>query len=189
MRNEKKRLGKFLALILRHNPGVVGIQLDREGWADVEELIRGIQRTRTFSREQLEEIVRTDEKMRYSFNEDGTKIRANQGHSVPVDLGLQALEPPEVLWHGSARRFHDGIMALGLVPKSRLQVHLSSDYATAVKVGARHGDPIVYQVLSGRMYLDGYLFYRSQNGVWLTDHVPAAYLRLSPGEASGGTQA
>ena len=188
MRHKKKQIGKFLSLILRHNPDVVGIELDKNGWADVDELVRGIQKTRDFSRKELEEIVRTDEKMRYSFNEDGTKIRANQGHSVRVDLGLQPLEPPEVLWHGSARRFHDGIMESGLLPKSRLQVHLSSDYATAVKVGARHGEPIVYQVLSGRMHQDGYLFYLSSNGVWLTDHVPAAYLHLATSEASGGTQ-
>ena len=180
MRKKAKQMGKFLCLVLRHRPEVIGIRLDENGWADVDALIEGIRREHEFDRAMLEEIVATDEKMRYTFNEDGTKIRANQGHSVRVDLELEAIRPPEVLWHGSARRFHRSIMELGLLPRSRLQVHLSADYETAVKVGARHGEPIVYQVLSGQMDRDGYRFYRAKNGVWLTDRVPAAYLRPLP---------
>lgn len=170
------KLGKFLCLILRHRPETIGISLDRHGWADVDELIQGVGRKYAFSREVLEEIVRTDGKQRYSFSEDGTRIRANQGHSIPVDLELAPAEPPAVLWHGSARRFQASILEQGLLPQSRLQVHLSPDYATALAVGRRHGEPVVFQVQSGEMHRDGYLFYRAKNGVWLTDTVPPAYL-------------
>ena len=170
------RLGKFLCLILRHKPETVGITVDRRGWADVDELIRGVNKKYPFSRELLEEIVRTDAKQRYAFSEDGTKIRANQGHSLPVDLGLTPLDPPPVLWHGSARRFEASILEQGLLPQSRRQVHLSPDYETAVIVGRRHGEPIVFQVQCGEMRRDGFFFYRAENGVWLTDMVPPAYL-------------
>ncbi len=123
-----------------------------------------------------EEIVRTDEKQRCSFNEDKTKIRANQGHSVPVDVELIAATPPEVLYHGTGEKYVDSIETLGLIPKTRLYVHLSGDYDTAFKVGARHGKPRIYQVHSGKMAADGCTFYRSVNGVWLTKAVPAQYL-------------
>lgn len=172
----QRNLGKFLAYVLRHHPEVIGIELDAHGWADVDALLRGIARTRPFDREMLEEIVRTDEKQRYALSADGRKIRASQGHSIAVDLELEAQQPPDILWHGSATRFHDGIMKQGLQRMGRQYVHLSGDYATAVKVGARHGTPIVYQVLSGEMYADGYPFYRAENGVWLTEKVPAVYL-------------
>ena len=170
------KLGKFLCLIHRHKPEVIGITVDRHGWADVDELIRGVNRKYPFDRELLEEIVRTDAKQRYTFDEDGTKIRANQGHSLPVDLELAPLEPPPVLWHGSAERFRTSILEQGLLPQSRRQVHLSSDYETALTVGKRHGAPLVFQVQSGEMYRDGFLFYRAKNGVWLTDAVPPSYL-------------
>lgn len=170
------KLGKFLCLILRHKPEVIGITVDRHGWANVDELIRGVNRKYPFDRELLEEIVRTDAKQRYTFDEDGTKIRANQGHSLPVDLELAPLEPPPVLWHGSAERFRTSILEQGLLPQSRRQVHLSSDYETALTVGKRHGAPLVFQVQSGEMYRDGFLFYRAKNGVWLTDAVPPSYL-------------
>lgn len=170
------KLRKFLCLILRHKPEVIGITVDRHGWADVDELIRGVNRKYPFDRELLEEIVRTDAKQRYTFDEDGTKIRANQGHSLPVDLELAPLEPPPVLWHGSAERFRTSILEQGLLPQSRHQVHLSSDYETALTVGKRHGAPLVFQVQSGEMYRDGFLFYRAKNGVWLTDAVPPSYL-------------
>lgn len=131
------KLGKFLCLILRHKPEVIGITVDRHGWADVDELIRGVNRKYPFDRELLEEIVRTDAKQRYTFDEDGTKIRANQGHSLPVDLELAPLEPPPVLWHGSAERFRTSILEQGLLPQSRHQVHLSSDYETALPLSFR----------------------------------------------------
>ncbi len=167
---------KYISLILRHHPEVIGITLDEHGWADAEQLIRGVQRTRTFDREMLKEIVRTDEKQRYSFSPDGTRIRANQGHSVPVDVELTVEEPPEYLYHGTGQKYVKSIDQTGLVPKGRLYVHLSKDVDTAVKVGSRHGQPVIYRVSSGRMKRDGHVFYRSVNGVWLVKAVPVEYL-------------
>lgn len=171
-----KETSKYISLILRHKPEAIGITLDEHGWADVEELIRGVGKTHPLTMETLEEIVRTDEKQRYSFNEDHTLIRANQGHSIPVDVELEEVQPPEYLYHGTGEKYTASIEIEGLLPKSRLYVHLSEDLETAVKVGARHGKPVVYRVLSGRMAEEGYRFYRSVNGVWLTKAVPAAYL-------------
>ncbi len=168
---------KFMSLILRHKPEAIGIRLDEHGWAKVDELIAGIAKTRKFNMEMLEEIVRTDEKQRYSFSEDKKRIRANQGHSVPVDVELEEAEPPEELWHGTGEKYESSIDAQGLIPKSRLYVHLSKDRETAVKVGQRHGKPVLYIVRSGEMRRDGYRFYLSQNGVWLTKKVPAKYLK------------
>lgn len=168
---------KFMSLILRHKPEAIGIRLDEHGWAKVDELIAGIAKTRKFNMELLEEIVRTDEKQRYSFSEDKKRIRANQGHSVPVDVELEEAEPPEELWHGTGEKYESSIDAQGLIPKSRLYVHLSKDRETAVKVGQRHGKPVLYIVRSGEMRRDGYRFYLSKNGVWLTKKVPAKYLK------------
>ncbi|MCB7318815.1 RNA 2'-phosphotransferase [Lacrimispora sp. 210928-DFI.3.58] len=176
---DMNKTSKFISLILRHKPEVIGITLDEHGWADVEKLVAGIQRTQAFDMEMLEEIVRTDHKQRYSFNEDKTLIRANQGHSVPVDVELSVIKPPEVLYHGTGQKYVDSIDKIGLIPKSRLYVHLSGDIDTAVKVGSRHGKPVVYRVASGRMEEDGYVFYRSVNGVWLTKEVPVSYLEKS----------
>ena len=172
-----KENSKFLALILRHKPETIDISLDERGWADVDALIVGIAKTRPFDRGMLEEIVRTDEKQRYSFNEDKTLIRANQGHSIPVDIGLEKKNPPPILYHGTGKKYVESIEAQGLLPKSRLYVHLSADLQTAVKVGSRHGTPVVYQIDTDRMAADGYDFYLSANGVWLTKTVPAAYLK------------
>lgn len=169
----------FLSLILRHKPEVIGITLDEHGWADVEALTAGIGQTRPFTGEMLEEIVRTDNKQRYSFNEDHTLIRANQGHSIPVDVELPVMEPPEYLWHGTGQKYTASIDCRGLIPKSRLYVHLSADQGTAVNVGARHGQPVVYRVHSGRMHRDGMVFFRSVNGVWLVKEVPVEYLEKS----------
>lgn len=171
-----KDTGKFISLILRHKPAVIGINLDEHGWAKVDELIDGVAKTRPFNMEMLERIVRTDDKQRYSFNEDKTLIRANQGHSVKVDVELEQKLPPEILWHGTGEKYVEFIDKEGLLPKSRLYVHLSGDYDTAVKVGSRHGKPVVYEVNAGQMQQDGYVFYRSVNGVWLTKHVPKVYL-------------
>ena len=174
--NKNNSTSKFISLILRHRPEVIGITLDEHGWANVDELLAGINRTRPLDMAGLEEIVRTDEKQRYSFNADKTKIRANQGHSVPVDLELQPVTPPTLLYHGTGEKFVPSIEARGLIPKTRLYVHLSGDYDTARKVGARHGSPRVYQINAARMAADGYVFYRSVNGVWLTKAVPPQYL-------------
>lgn len=175
------KTSKYLSLILRHKPEAAGITLDEHGWAGVEELIAGIQKTRKFDREMLEEIVRTDNKQRYSFNEDRTKIRANQGHSISVDVELPVTEPPQILWHGTGEKYAASIDRTGLLPKGRLYVHLSGDRETAVKVGSRHGRPVVYQVDSAQMAADGLLFYRSVNGVWLTERVPVKYLKKQRG--------
>lgn len=167
---------KFISLILRNHPEVIGITLDEHGWANADELIAGIAKTRPMNRAILEEIVRTDSKQRYSFNEDRTLIRANQGHSIPVDVELPEAEPPEYLWHGTGKKSVASIDAQGLRPMSRLYVHLSADEATAKKVGIRHGKPVLYRVRSGQMRRDGITFYRSVNGVWLVKEVPAQYL-------------
>ncbi len=171
------KISKFIALILRHEPEVIGISLDEHGWTDVGELLKGLSMTKyRIEMADLERIVEEDEKTRYSFNEDMTKIRANQGHSVAVDVELEKKEPPEVLWHGTAERFSEAIEKEGLKPMSRLYVHLSADYDTAVKVGQRHGKPAVFTVSSGKMAENGYEFFLSENGVWLTKEVPPEYL-------------
>lgn len=168
-----------MSLILRHKPKVIGISLDEHGWASVSDLINGIAKSNNgFDMTALEEIVRTDNKQRYSFNEDKTLIRANQGHSIPVDVELEECKPPEFLWHGTGEKYVESINKDGLIPKSRLYVHLSKDSETAENVGKRHGKPIVYKVFSGRMYEDGIKFYLSKNGVWLTKMVPAKYLKI-----------
>lgn len=168
---------KYLSLILRHKPEAAGITLDEHGWANVAELIEGVRKSRPFDMEMLEEIVRTDEKRRYSFNEDKTLIRANQGHSIPVDVELPVVAPPEILYHGTGEKYVSSIDQQGLLPRSRLYVHLSGDAETARKVGSRHGKPVIYEVLSGKMAKDGFTFYRSVNGVWLTKEVPPRYLK------------
>ncbi len=173
-----KKISVFISLILRHKPETIGISLDEHGWASVEELINGINKTKGYGldMETLEEIVRTDNKQRYSFSEDKTLIRANQGHSINVDVELREAEPPEQLFHGTGERFAAAIRQEGLKPMSRLYVHLSKDKETAEKVGARHGKPHIFFVHSGKMYRQGYKFYLSENGVWLTKHVPPEFL-------------
>ena len=171
-----KEISKYISLILRHKPEVIGISLDEHGWANVDELIEGVSKTHPIDMAVLEQIVSEDEKQRYSFNEDKTLIRANQGHSIPVDVELEEKQPPEILYHGTGEKYVSSINEQGLIPKSRLYVHLSKDEETAVKVGQRHGKPVIYKVKSGDMYRDGYKFFRSVNGVWLTKNVPVKYL-------------
>lgn len=169
-------LSKFLSLLLRHKPQLVGLELDEHGWADVDDLIRCVSRRRPLDRATLEQIVATDDKQRYSFSADGKLIRANQGHSIAVDVELAELEPPPILYHGTGEKSGPSITAQGLLKMSRLYVHLSSDVETARKVGRRHGVPKIFRVDSGKMFADGFKFFRSVNGVWLTEHVPAKYL-------------
>lgn len=170
-------ISKFMSLILRHHPDAVGISLDNHGWADVKQLIDGIKKVgHKINMDILEEIVRTDEKGRYSFNEDKTLIRANQGHSVPVDVELQETEPPEILYHGTADKSLRKILRDGLKPMGRLYVHLSKDTDTAIKVGQRHGKAVVLKIHSGEMYRNGIKFYLSENGVWLVKSVETKYL-------------
>lgn len=173
------KLSKFISLVLRHQPDAAHITLDEHGWANVEELLAGINETgRKIDIEILEEIVVTDNKQRYSFNHDKTLIRANQGHSIPVDVELKEQEPPEFLYHGTATRFLESIMAEGLKPMSRLYVHLSKDIETAIKVGKRHGEPVILKIHSGEMYKEGYKFYLSENGVWLAEKVDVKYFNV-----------
>lgn len=143
-----------MSLILRHKPESIGISLDEHGWANVEELIAGIAKTHEFNMEILDEIVR-------SFNEDKTLIRANQGHSILVDVELEEMEPPMELWHGTGKKYVESIDEQGLIPKSRLYVHLSKDIDTATKVGRRHGNPVLYLVKSGDMHNEGHKFFQS----------------------------
>ena len=180
----KNSTSKFISLILRHKPETIGITLDEHGWADVQELIDGINHSggHSLDRETLEEIVRSDEKQRYSFNEDHTLIRANQGHSIAVDVELEEKTPPDILWHGTGEKYVDSIDGQGLIPKSRLYVHLSSHIETAKKVGSRHGRPVIYEIDCRKMAEDGYRFYESANHVWLTREVPVIYLKKEDAE-------
>ncbi len=170
------KTSRFISMILRHKPGVIGITLDEHGWANVSELVEGVNKVHPLDMETLEEIVRTNEKQRFSFNEDKTKIRANQGHTIPVDVELEEKDPPEVLYHGTGEKYVESIDSTGLEPRQRLYVHLSTDKEMAAKVGQRHGKPVVYRVNSGQMAKNGYVFYLSVNGVWLTKAVPVQYL-------------
>lgn len=172
-----EKLSKYISMILRHKPEAAGICLDEHGWAKVDELLTGIKNTgREITMEILEEIVASDNKQRYSFNEDKTLIRANQGHSISVDVEMQELIPPEVLYHGTADRFLESILIQGLKPMGRKYVHLSRDIETAVNVGKRHGKPVVLKVDTKKMTEDGMKFYLSENRVRNTVMVPADYL-------------
>ena len=173
-------LGKFISKILRHQPGLIGISLDEHGWADVQDLIAGVRAAGhpDFDMAVLEEIVETNNKKRYSFSDDKQLIRANQGHSIPVDVELPVTSPPATLWHGTADRFVPSIMAQGIRSMNRLYVHLSPDTETARKVGSRHGKPVILRINSGQMEADGAVFYLSVNGAWLTKEVPAKYITV-----------
>ncbi|WP_442592002.1 RNA 2'-phosphotransferase [Pedobacter sp. AW31-3R] len=180
MINDKqlKQISKFLSLILRHQPETIGIQLDQNGWTDVQTLldkasISGMQ----IDRELLNHIVENNSKKRFAFNAEGDKIRASQGHSVEIDLGYTNQKPPEILYHGTGEKSVQSILETGLERRSRQHTHLSSDIETAIKVGQRHGKPVVFTVLAGKMHDDNFVFFISDNGVWLTDSVPAVYLK------------
>ena len=175
-----KRTSKFLSMILRHRPEIIGIKLDDNGWADVSELLEGMNKKgHEIDMSLLEDVVTTNEKQRFSFNEDKSKIRANQGHSIQIELSLPVSIPPDILYHGTAGRNIEGIMNNGLQKKNRNHVHLSLDKETAVIVGQRHGKPIVLEIDAKTMVEDGYVFYISENGVWLTDEVPVKYIKTA----------
>ena len=175
---QERKFSKFLSLILRHNPGKIGLKLDQHGWASVPDLIEKVNQARkqAVSLSDLEQVVANDNKQRYNFNADKSCIRANQGHSINIDLGLESQTPPAVLYHGTASRFVDSIMEKGLLSGSRQHVHLSLDVETATIVGKRHGKPVILKIDTAKMSADGHLFYLSDNNVWLTDHVPVKYL-------------
>ncbi|GAA2742412.1 RNA 2'-phosphotransferase [Kitasatospora cinereorecta] len=175
------RASKNLSRILRHDPASVGLALDPAGWVPVADLLAALARQgRPLSRAQLDHVVANNNKKRFAYSEDGGSIRASQGHTVEVDLGLPATTPPDVLYHGTADRNLDAIFHEGLRPMSRRDVHLSADTETAVRVGSRHGRPVVLAVDAAAMAADGHEFRVSANGVWLTDAVPPRYLRRTP---------
>jgi putative RNA 2'-phosphotransferase len=173
------KYSKFLSLILRHQPEKIGLQLDDRGWADVDPLLalanlQEISLTRTL----LEEIVTTNDKQRFIFNSDRSKIRANQGHSIAVNLSLKPQKPPTILFHGTATRFIDSICDRGLLAGNRQHVHLSAEESTALAVGKRHGKAIVLRIRAAELNRDGFEFYLSANGVWLTNYVPVKYIEF-----------
>jgi len=179
--NEERmvRISKYLAKHLRHQPERIGLTLASDGWVPIEVLLAACQRHNfPLTRGELDEVVVGNNKRRYAYDPTGTRIRASQGHSVPVDLHLPPVPPPDMLYHGTARQSLEPIMREGLHKRARQHVHLSADHATAHAVGARHGPPVVLVVAAGAMQRDGYTFYRSDNGVWLVDHVPTAYVQV-----------
>lgn len=175
------KVSKYLSMVLRHHPDAVGITLDEAGWVDVDVLIAACAaKGRRFSRAELDHVVANNNKRRFAYSEDGRRIRASQGHSVAVELGLEPVEPPAVLYHGTAARTLPLILAEGLRPMSRQDVHLSADVETAVRVGSRHGRPVVLVVDARGLAAEGHVFRVSANGVWLTDRVPPEWLRQRP---------
>ncbi len=171
------RFSKFLSLVLRHRPDKIGVDLDKAGWAPVADLLAAAKRQGVnLTVEVLRQIVEQNDKKRFQLSEDGTKIRANQGHSIGVELGLTPAKPPNLLFHGTAKHFVESIRKDGIARRRRDHVHLSADIVTAIKVGSRHGTPVVLTVQAGRMQADGLQFFRSENGVWLTESVPSQYV-------------
>lgn len=177
--DEKKTKGisKFLSFVLRHSPETIALTLDENGWADVDELLQKSSRDgKVLTAEMLIHVVASNDKKRFAFNEDKTKIRASQGHSIEVALNLDAVEPPAYLYHGTVAKYLDSIKTEGLKKMDRQHVHLSRDKETAVKVGSRRGVAQILIVSTGDMYREGFQFYLSENNVWLTDSVPAKYI-------------
>jgi putative RNA 2'-phosphotransferase len=172
-------LSKFLSFILRHDPGAIGVALDLNGWIEIERLLAACRdHGMALSRDLLEVIVATSSKQRFAISEDGLRVRANQGHSIEVDLAYEPAQPPEVLFHGTVAARLSAIRAGGLKKMSRHHVHLSADVGIARMVGMRRGKAIVLRVEAGRMHCEGHVFYVSANGVWLTEHVPPEYIEV-----------
>lgn len=176
---ETVRPSKFLSLVLRHEPHQAGLTLDAAGWTPVQALLQGCAAAgHALTLEQLQHIVTTNAKKRFEFSPDGTLIRASQGHSVEVELDYQPQVPPAVLYHGTATRFLDAIREKGLLKMKRHHVHLSAETRVTLEVGARHGVPVLLSLDSATMHAQGHVFFRSTNGVWLTDHVPPEHIRF-----------
>ena len=175
---ENKRISKFLSLVLRHQPEQIGLDLDSNGWVDINSLIQKCNQSNIpLTIDILKHVVETNSKKRFAFNEQQNKIRANQGHSIEVELELKPIEPPIILYHGTAKRFISSILGKGLIKQQRQHVHLSSNIETALNVGQRHGQPFIFEILAQKMFSDNYNFFLSDNGVWLTDNVPTKYLK------------
>lgn len=177
--NEKitKGISKFLSFVLRHSPETIGLSLDENGWANVDELLQKSSRDgKVLTIEMLTHVVESNDKKRFAFNNDKSKIRASQGHSIEIELNLKAVTPPEQLYHGTVAKYLEGIKKEGLLKMSRQHVHLSKDKETAVKVGSRRGLAQILTVNAGEMHRAGFQFFLSDNGVWLTDSVPENYI-------------
>jgi putative RNA 2'-phosphotransferase len=174
------KISKYLSKHLRHRPDRIGIQLAPGGWVPVSELLDACQKYNfPVQLAELEKVVAENDKQRFSFDSTGTLIRANQGHSIEIDLQLEAVIPPDILYHGTSIGAVDSILKEGISKMSRNHVHLSIDIQTARKVGSRHGIPAICTVDTAAMYSDSYTFYCSDNGVWLVDSVPQKYLKIS----------
>lgn len=185
MQSHVAQFSKFLSFVLRHKPDAIGLKLDPQGWTSIDELIAKSDAAGTrFSREDLLHVVETSDKKRFSISADGQRIRAAQGHSVSVELGLSPRQPPSILYHGTATRFVDLILVEGLKPQSRQQVHLSADEATAHRVAQRHGKPAILKVEALRMHAQGFKFFLADNCVWLTDQAPPEFLTPSSSSAA-----
>lgn len=188
MSNDTK-VSKFVSLVLRHDPKLIELDMDAHGWVSVDQLIKNAKSLQRFeiTKEQLFHVVETNDKKRFSLNDDKTRIRANQGHSIKVDLQLEPTSPPDVLYHGTATRFLKPIMEEGLKSMNRTQVHLSDMIDTATNVGKRHGKLVILSVNAKQMHADGFKFFISANGVWLTDFVPTKYLEVLSYEGNDPT--
>ena len=177
-----KRISRFLSYVLRHHPESVGVTMDAGGWVEVSALLDGCQKAgKPINLQQLRAVVRENDKQRLSFSDDDARIRASQGYSVAVDLGYEETVPPEILYHGTARKNVESIKKQGLRRGGRHHVHLSPDARTAERVGRRHGKAVVLEIRAGRMHREGHKLYLSAKGVWLTDAVPPKYVNL-PGD-------
>lgn len=177
MTDTQKRISKFLSLVLRHRPEKIGITLDPAGWARVDQMLDGFRKNGlTLSRKELEEVVRQSNKQRFTLSDDGEFIRANYGHSIPVDLQYETKPPPEFLFHGTAQRFVESIRQNGLTSQNRQFVHLSIVETSAMQVGKRHGKPVILLIKAEQMFRNGFQFYQSDSGIWLTKNVPADYI-------------
>lgn len=178
MSEQVKRISKLMSLVLRHEPEKIGLTLDENGWANVNELIEKVNKEGIkLNEEILDNVVATNDKKRFAFNADKTKIRASQGHSIKVELDLPVTTPPDILYHGTTNRFLESIFTTGLKKQNRQHVHLSATVETATAVGTRHGKPIILIVKAKAMYDAGYKFYLSENNVWLADEVPPQFIK------------
>lgn len=178
-RKRSSNTSRLLSLVLRHKPETINLTLDEAGWAEVDHLLQRLEaHGHPTDHESLKEMVKTNNKQRFAFNDDMTKIRANQGHSIDIDHGYMPVEPPEILYHGTAEKSVQSILTSGLEKRNRHHVHLSEVLETAISVGKRHGAPVILEVKARLMYQQGYEFYCSENQVWLTEEVPAEFLAV-----------
>ena len=175
-KDRHSKISKFLSYVLRHKPEKIGIKLGKDGWVDVKELIEKSKKEIVFDFNELKEVVKNCDKQRFSLSDDFCEIRANQGWSIPIEINFKEIIPPDVLYHGTVEKFISSIKEKGIIPMKRHHTHLSVDNETALKVGSRRGVPIVLKVDSKQMFADGFVFYISENGVYLTDIVPSKYI-------------